>query len=142
MRLEDIMSTDLASARVDTPITEVAKLMAQWDVGCIPVVDNNNNLKGLITDRDIVIRAVAKDKDASIPVSSVMSEDIVVGSPEMDVHEAANLMAEEEIRRLPVVEETKLVGIVALGDLAVDTMYMDEAGQALTEISKSDRTLM
>lgn len=133
--LRDIMTTDVATVNLKDNAYEVAQKMAQLNVGAIPVVDGGN-LVGMITDRDMVLRGYAEKRSGSYAVNGLMSKDLVVGSPEMTVDEAAHLMAEKQIRRLPVVENGNLVGIVSIGDLAVRNELADEAGQALSEISQ------
>lgn len=91
---------------------------------------------GIITDRDIVLRTISLDKDPlKAKATDVMSGDLVFGTPEMDVDDAAALMSRYQIRRLPVIENNKLVGIVSLGDLAANPHFADEAGDALSDIS-------
>ncbi|MCK9910397.1 CBS domain-containing protein, partial [Microbacteriaceae bacterium K1510] len=91
---------------------------------------------GVITDRDIVIRGIAEKREGSSAIEQVMTRDIILGQPSMTVDEAAKIMAKHQIRRLPVVENGKLVGIVALGDMAVREVHHDEASDALFEISE------
>lgn len=119
-------------------IYEVAVIMRDNDTGFVPVVDNtdSNTLIGVITDRDLVLRGYAGKHPGSSPVEKVMSTNIRTASGDTSVDEAARLMAVEQIRRLPVVEDGKLIGIVSIGDLAVQQMYVEEAGQALSEISQ------
>ena len=122
-------------------LAEAAKLMRDHNVGAIPVVEGRR-IVGILTDRDIATRALTGSKDAgSLAVSEIMSRELVLGHPEMDVHEAAQLMANEQIRRLPVVDADSLVGMVALGDLAAEAPYENEAGTALSEISQPSRPL-
>jgi len=136
LRLRDLMTTDVRSCAPDTPLSEVARIMEECDCGFVPVVDGDR-LAGVITDRDIVLRAVAKGKDVrSTPARDCMTSPAVTASPETDAHEAADLMAERQIRRLCVVEGDRLVGVVALGDLATEQIHVDEAGEALSSISE------
>ena len=139
--LRDIMTTNVATVSLLDNAFEVAERMEQLNVGAIPVVDGNN-LVGMITDRDLVLRGYAQKRSGSSSVEGLMTTDIVVGTPEMSVDEAARLMAERQIRRLPVVENGSLIGIVSIGDLAVRNDSADEAGEALTQISQSSRTEM
>ncbi|KPU45294.1 hypoxic response protein 1 [Oxobacter pfennigii] len=136
MELKSIMSKDVVAVSKDTSVDEAAQLMKQHDIGCIPVCENDKVI-GMVTDRDIVIRGVAnKSDDKGTTCEEIMSKDLVVGSVNMDVHEAAKIMADNQVRRLPVVENGKLVGMVALGDLAVEPDFINEAGDALNDISK------
>jgi len=109
--------------------------MRDLNIGAVPVVDGERPV-GIITDRDIVLRCVAEEKDATkVKASEIMTKKLITVNPEINVKEAAKIMAEHQIRRLPVVENGKLVGIVSLGDLATKPNFSDEAGEALTNIS-------
>lgn len=135
-KLKDIMTQNIATVSPQQSIQEASRLMSQHNVGSIPVVENGRCV-GIVTDRDIALRAVSQGQSpSSTTVQSVMTTDVVTGSPEMDVHEAANLMAERQIRRLPVLENGSVTGIVALGDLATQNIYQNEAGEALSQISE------
>lgn len=134
--LREIMTKDVATVTLLDNVYEVAVKMRDFNVGVIPVVDEKQDVVGVITDRDIVIRGLAEKREGSAKVQDVMTRDIVLGQPGMSADEAARIMAKYQIRRLPVVEHGKLVGIVAIGDLAVRDVLQDEAGQALSEISE------
>ena len=136
MKVKDIMTKDVACVGSEDTVEQAARLMKQYHVGSIPVC-RQKQVVGIVTDRDITLRSIA-DKQASTDrkVSEVMSGDPVLGNPEMDVHEAAKLMSDRQIRRLPIVEQNKLVGIVALGDISVSSESQDSAGQALNGISQ------
>lgn len=134
--IRDIMSTNVETVTLKDNVFEVACKMRDHNVGVIPVVDESQNCIGVITDRDIVIRGLAEKREGSAAVEKVMSTGLVTGSPEMSIDDAAKLMANEQIRRLPIVENGKLVGIVAMADLATRTNFADEAGYALSEISE------
>lgn len=134
MQVRDIMTNDVSSVAPNSSVNEAAQIMKNLNVGCVPVC-NGNEPVGIITDRDIAIRNVAENGDFNTPVESIMSNNLVYGSPDMSVHEAAELMSKNQIRRLPVVENGNLVGIVALGDLAVQSQSDMEAGDALSTIS-------
>jgi predicted transcriptional regulator len=110
--------------------------MRDEDTGAIPIVEDEQ-LCGIVTDRDIVIRCIAEGKDpAEITVDQILSEDLETIDPDADVQEAADLMARKQIRRLPVVEEGCLVGVVSLGDIAVKHEDEQAAGEALQEVSQ------
>lgn len=133
--LRDLMSQNVVSVSPDQSLKEAASLMSQFNIGSLPVVENGK-LCGVITDRDITLRSTAQGGDGNTPVSQCMSTtDLVSGRSDMDPHEAAQLMAQRQIRRLPVVENDQVVGMVALGDLAAQNVYANEAGQALSGIS-------
>nr|WP_207750721.1 CBS domain-containing protein [Anaeromonas gelatinilytica] len=122
-------------------IRDIAKEMNVLGVGSIPITSRDNRAVGIVTDRDIVVRALTSEKNINDPISSIMTKDLISISPDTDIHEAARLMAEKQIRRLPVVENGKLVGIVSLGDLAVRDVYANEAGDALSNISLPDKSM-
>lgn len=134
VKVKQIMTTDVSSVTPQDTVTKAASIMEQLDVGSVPVTDSNR-VVGIVTDRDIVLRGVAKGKDANQKVSDVMSKNVKCATPDMDVHKAADIMAENQIRRLPVVDSDSLVGIVAIGDLAVENIFENEAGEALHNIS-------
>jgi len=143
MKLREIMTNDVSAVSPQDSIIDAARIMQQRNVGCIPVCDNKQEVKGILTDRDIVIRVVAEGRDPrQLDVNAVMSTGLTLGRPDMDAEEAAEIMAEHQIRRLPIVENNKLVGIVSIGDLATNNIFVNEAGQALKEISQPSRPLM
>ncbi len=135
--LNEIMSRDVISVSPEQSIQEAASLMKQHDIGSIPVVENGQIL-GIITDRDIALRSTSAGKETTIPVRECMTSNPTVAEPTMDVHEAARIMSEQQIRRLPVVENGQLVGMVAIGDLATEQIYQNEAGEALSGISENN----
>ncbi|MGN7468758.1 CBS domain-containing protein [Brevibacillus sp. SAFN-007a] len=134
--LREIMTKDVATVTLKDNVYEVACKMRDWNVGVIPVVDEKNDVIGIITDRDIVIRGLAEKHEGSTATEVVMTKDIILGKPDMTVDEAAKIMAQHQIRRLPVVDNGKLVGIVALADMAVRQVHHDEASDALQGISE------
>lgn len=135
MKVREIMTTEVETCGPETTIQEVASKMMELDVGSIPVTEDGN-LRGIITDRDLVIRGIASQFSLETPVNRILSSDNVTGTPDMDVEEAANLMAQEQIRRLPIIEDNRVVGIVSLGDVAVDEEDPEDSEVALEEISK------
>lgn len=138
MKVRDLMSTDVAFVKPDSYVTEAAKLMKKLDIGSVPVCEKNGVI-GILTDRDIVLRNIAQGKDPSVTlVKDVMTGDVFTASPEMDVDDVTDIMAERQIRRLPVVENSKLVGIIAMADIAVEDDYDFEISEALSEISEDD----
>ena len=136
MKVKEIMSKDVACLNPQDSIEKAAQLMKQHNVGSIPVC-SNNMVSGIVTDRDIALRAVASGQDSSqTTVSNIMTSNPTVGNPEMDVHEAAEIMSKEQIRRLPIVENNSLVGIVSLGDISLEPILSDNAQDALKSISQ------
>jgi len=133
-KIREVMTSNLISVSPKQTLQEAAALMSQYNIGSVPVVENGQ-LRGILTDRDITLRSTAQGLDAQTSVSQCMTTNLVVGNPNMDVHEATNIMAQGQIRRLPIIENNHMVGIVALGDLATKEMFRNEAGQALSSIS-------
>ena len=133
------MTTNVETVSSNQTIKEAAAIMSRNNVGSIPVVDNGE-LKGIITDRDITTRSTAQGGESTTPISQVMSTNLVSGHTAMSTQEAANVMAQHQIRRLPIIENNQLVGIVALGDLATNEMSDQAAGAALTNISVPNQT--
>ncbi|MGG1555339.1 CBS domain-containing protein [Paenibacillus ferrarius] len=136
--VKDIMSTDCVTVTLQDNIYEIAVKMKEHDIGFVAVVDGKK-LIGVVTDRDLVVRGYAEKHSGSTAVEQVISKDVATISPDTSIDEAAKIMAKEQIRRLPVVQNGELVGVVAIGDLAVRGIFEDEAGEALSKIS-SDRT--
>ncbi|WP_096154762.1 CBS domain-containing protein [Bacillus sp. FJAT-45066] len=134
--VREVMSTNVDVCTPLDNVFEVATKMKDLNVGAIPIVENNQII-GMITDRDLVVRGIAEKHPGSNPVTNVMSENLVTISADASLDEASNLMAEHQIRRLPVVENGQLVGIVSLGDLATNQYSDDSAGDALSEISEN-----
>ncbi|KGX88572.1 CBS domain-containing protein [Pontibacillus litoralis] len=134
--VKDMMTTDIESCSVDSNVYEIAKKMSDKEVGSIPICDEQNHLIGMVTDRDLVVRGYAQKKAGSTPVTDVMSEELVTCEPNTSLKEASGVMSEKQIRRLPIVDQGKLVGIVSLGDLSLDKYSNEAAGHALEEISE------
>ncbi|WP_213525891.1 CBS domain-containing protein [Paenibacillus sp. J31TS4] len=131
------MSTDIVTVSPQDNVYEIAVKMKQHDIGFIPVVEGRK-LIGVVTDRDLVIRGYAEKHSGSTAVEKVISRDTETVDPDTTVDDAARLMAKHKIRRLPVVENGELVGVVAIGDMAVRHLFESEAGEALSEISEAD----
>ena len=135
-QLKDLMSRDVKVISPEMTIKDAAIKMRDGDFGMMPVGEDDR-LIGTISDRDIAVRAVAEGKDVGTKVRDVMSEGIAWAYEDDSVEQAAQIMSERQVRRLPVVDRDKrLVGIVALGDFAVESSEIQPAAQALSEISK------
>jgi CBS domain-containing protein len=130
------MSTDCVTVTLKDNIYEVAVKMKENDIGFVPVVEGKR-LIGVVTDRDLVLRGYAEKRSGSASVEEVISKDVTTATPDTSVHDAAKLMASKKIRRLPIVENGELVGVVSIGDLAIREIYVNEAGEALSEISEN-----
>lgn len=138
MKVNQIMTTDVSTVAPNDTVTKAASLMGQLNVGSVPVTDGGR-VVGIVTDRDIIVRGVAKGQGSNQKISEVMTTNIKWATPDMDVHVVADIMAENQVRRLPVIDNDKLVGIVAIGDLAVENIFENEAGEALHTISQGVR---
>ena len=136
-KVREVMTDNPRCVTPETPVSEAAELMASEDVGSLPILEGDK-LTGIVTDRDIVIRAVAKKKDPQgMPVRDVASRNLVTVRPDDDLSEALKLMASNQVRRLPVVdEEDRLVGVVAQADVAKEGKEKD-VGQMLEGISEA-----
>lgn len=133
--VKDVMTSNPATVQADATVVEAARIMRDQDTGIVPVVENER-LSGTLTDRDIAVRVVAEGREPeSTTVREIASTDVVSVEPEQDLSEALRLMAEHQVRRLPVVENDRLVGIVAQADVAREA---DDAqtGELVQEISK------
>lgn len=136
MKIREAMTHDVRMVRPDQTIREAAHLMAELDIGALPVEDSDR-LVGMITDRDIAVRAVAEGHGADTMVRDVMTAEVKYCFDDQSVEEVTRNMGEQRLRRLPVVDRNKrLVGILSLGDLALDEDVQDEAGEALGGISR------
>src|SRR5262245_23384106 len=139
MKVRDIMSSDVAALPPSTPIAEVAQQMRVLKVAWIPRVQNER-LVGLITDRDIVLRVVADGLDPNQERAELhMSRDPVTIAPDAPTEQASQVMARAQIRRLPVVESGRLVGYLALGDLALQDRDR-RVGETLEQISEPGKS--
>lgn len=136
MKVKDIMTRDIAYINPDSKVVEAAQMMQKHNVGSIPVCDHSG-IVGIVTDRDIIVRNIAHGKDPKeTPVRDVMTGQVITASPDMEVDEVAEMMASKQVRRVPVVDNNMIVGMVALGDIAADRRFTMEASEALSEISK------
>jgi CBS domain-containing protein len=137
MNVKNIMSQDIRSLSRESSVINAAQTMRSLDVGVVPVVDGDNRVVGVVTDRDIVLRCVAESCDAnSKRINEVMSKTVLTVNPDTDIEEAAKIMAENQVRRLPVVESGSLVGMLSLGDIATDTRCEFETDEIIKEVSE------
>lgn len=134
--VKDIMTTNVEFCTPLDNVYEVAVKMKELNVGAIPIVDNQK-LIGLITDRDLVLRGIAEKHPGSNQVTNVMTDQLITIESNSSPHEAADLMAKHQIRRIPVVDNGKLVGMISLGDLSTHTITGNAAGEALSNISET-----
>ncbi len=140
MQVKELMCESVVCLDPADTAQDAARLLARHNVGALPVCGQDGDLRGMVTDRDIVLRCVALEEDpARTPVHKVMTRNCATVSPTADTREAARIMAARQVRRLPVVEGDKVVGMVSLGDLSQSHSCDMEAGAALSEISAEDR---
>ena len=138
MRVKDLMNPCAVTVEPTASTALAARLISRHNVGALPVCGADRRLRGVVTDRDIVLRCVAAEEDpAQTPVRDIMTRSCATVSPEADCREATRLMAQHQVRRLPVVESGKLVGVISLSDLARSGRFDMEAAQALSEISEN-----
>jgi CBS domain-containing protein len=141
MKIQEVMSGNVRVADPDQPIHDAARMMVQLDCGAIPVGENDR-LVGMITDRDIALRAVASGKGPDTLVRDVMSKELFYCFEDQQLDEIAANMADIRVRRLPVLDRNKrLVGIVSLGDIALADQRGSAAAMALSGISEPNGTL-
>jgi CBS domain-containing protein len=135
MKIHEIMTREVFIAGPDQTIREAARVMAQYDTGALPV-GNDDRLLGVITDRDIAVRAVAQGKPGDTPVGDVMSREVLYCFEDEDVEHVTRNMGDIKVRRLPVMNRQKrLVGIVSLGDLSHQARPA-VTGNAVADISR------
>lgn len=134
--VKDAMTSDVTTATLAQSLTDAAVLMKREDVGSVPVVDGGR-LVGVLTDRDIVVRGIADGGDPhAVKIGDIASRDVVTVRPDDDLDLALRLMAQHQVRRLPVVDEGRLVGVVATADVAHEAK--DKAvRQVMEEISRA-----
>ena len=138
MKLREVMTNPVIRIHPDESVAVAARTLTHYNIGVLPVCGGDGRVCGLVTDRDIVTRCLAAGKSpANTPVREVMTTGIISARPDMDTALAASLMGREQIRRLPVMENGKLCGMVSLGDLALQNETAYDAGDALAEISSN-----
>ena len=136
MKLREVMTNPVIRIHPDESAAVAARTLAHYNIGILPVCGSDGRVCGLVTDRDLVTRCMAAGRIAANTAGrEVMTSQVISARPDMDTTAAAGLMGREQIRRLPVVENGKLCGMVSLGDLAVTEQTSMEAGDALSSIS-------
>ncbi len=136
MKVREVMSKQVIRISPDETVSVAARTLTHYNIGAMPVIGSDGRLCGMVTDRDLVSRCLASGRPPeNTQVRDVMTTKVIVARPEMEANMAAGLMGREQIRRLPVMENGKLCGMISLGDLAVREDTSIEAGDALTEIS-------
>ena len=140
MKVKECMCNKVIWVKSDVNVREVAKIMSDEHIGCLPVCDDENKIIGLITDRDLVTRAVAVKKDIDkTKVDEIMTTHVYKIKPDNQVSEASKIMCDCQIKRLPVIENEQIVGIITLGDLANENnVSSDEIGNTVQRICSCD----
>ncbi len=141
MIVKELMSSRICFAKPDATASDAASLMKKYDIGLVPVCDNKGCLLGLVTDRDLVLRSLTDEKReiSKIPLSEIMTSEIAYATPDMNIHDAALIFAEKKLRRLPVLENSRLVGILSLSDLSQKKIFLAEVGDIMGSIAKAAR---
>ena len=138
MKLREIMTDTVVRIHPEESVAVAARTLARYNIGVLPVCGGDGRLCGVVTDRDLVTRCIAAGRlPASTPVRDVMTAHVVSAQPDMDTAAAAQLMGHKQIRRLPVLENGRLCGMVSLGDLANREETAYDATDALSEISSN-----
>lgn len=138
MKIREVMTKPVIRISQEEPVAVAARTLAHYNIGVLPVCGSDGRLCGLVTDRDLIVRCIASGHDPkTTPVKHVMTANIVSARPDMETSAAAGLMGRMQVRRLPVVENGKLCGMVSLGDLANREETEYDAGDALTMISSN-----
>lgn len=137
MTVKELMSVNICFVTADADVTAAAALMKKYDIGLIPVCDQKGCLLGLVTDRDIVLRALSsKEGIEKKKVRHIMTEEIVSITPMTDIHDAALVFSEKKVRRLPVLDNGRLVGILSLSDLSGKRIFLAEVGEIMGNLAK------
>ncbi|MBQ9279744.1 MAG: CBS domain-containing protein [Clostridia bacterium] len=137
MQVKDLMSKDMVFASPSSTVFDVAKMMKNHNIGCVPVVADGEKVLGVVTDRDIVLNIAKYNLDTTRTLAStIMSDRVFSVRPGADIEDALALMKKQQIRRLPVIEDECLMGMISIGDIAVTNDYSMETSETLTEISK------
>ena len=138
MKLREIMSKQVVRIHPEESVAVAARTLTNYNIGMLPVCGNDGRICGVVTDRDIVTRCLAANrKPHTTQVGQVMTENVTSIRPDMDTGVAAHLMGRLQVRRLPVVEDGKLCGMVSLGDMAVREETVLDAGDALADVSSN-----
>ena len=140
MKVSDIMTKNVIKVGAEESVEVAARALAHYNIGALPVCGSDGKLCGMVTDRDLVIRCVAANKPAgSTNVRQVMTNQVLSVHPDTDTAVAAHLMGRQQVRRLPVVENGRLCGMVSLGDIACREESVMDAADALTDITSGIR---
>ncbi len=139
LKAKDLMSKVVKFVTPEESIETISQIMKDCDLGIVPVVDEEHHLLGVVTDRDIVIRNIAKKAGNSkrdMKAEDIMTRNVVTASPDDDIYNISRKMSSQKIRRIPIVANDKLIGIVSIADIAVTRKFDAEIAQAISEISE------
>ena len=139
LKAKDLMSKVLKFVMPNESIENISQIMKDCDLGIVPVLDEEHNLLGVVTDRDIVIRNIAKkasNNNKGMTAEDIMTRNVVTASPDDNIYDIYKKMALKKIRRIPIVANNKLVGMVSIADIAVTRKFDTEIAEAISEISK------
>lgn len=138
MKVRDVMSRQVVRIGAEEPAEVAARTLTHYNLGALPVCGNDGRVCGMVTDRDLVIRCMAQGRNAgNVKVREVMTGRVITAEPEMTLDAAAELMGQEQIRRLPVVENGRLCGMIGLADLATQEKRTEEAAKTLAKITQN-----
>ena len=136
MKIRDVMTSPAIRIHPDEPVSVAARALEHYNIGALPVCGTDGRLCGMVTDRDLVTRCLASERTpGQTTVGQIMTSQVLTVEPDATTDEAAKLMGRQQVRRLPVVENGKLLGMVSLGDLANAWERSDAVGDALTLIT-------
>lgn len=138
MIVKEIMTTNVCFVKPEATVPQVVKQMMSENIGFVPICDNVGNLLGVITDRDIIMRAffLGTSDLSDLTASEIMTSDIATVAPNMNIHDAALVFSAHKVRRLPVLENSKLVGVLSMSDLAKKKIFLAEVGDIFGAITK------
>ena len=142
MQVKDIMTKELIFAKPKDTVFDVARLMKNHNIGSVPIVADGDKVLGMVTDRDIVLNIAKYNLDTGKTLAStIMSDKVYSVRPEANIEDALALMKKQKIRRLPVIEDDCLMGMISIGDIAVTKDYKQEISDTLTEISTPSKVI-
>lgn len=140
LKAKDLMSKVLKFVMPDESIETISQIMKDCDLGIVPVLDEEHNLLGVVTDRDIVVRKIAKkaneNNKSQVTAEDIMTRNVVTASPDDNIYDISKKMALKKVRRIPIVANNKLVGMVSIADIAVTRKFDSEIAEAISEISE------
>ena len=141
MKVKDCMCNEVEYATPSSTVHDCVTMMYNKHIGCVPVCNKSQNVVGLVTDRDIILRCIACNKDPNTtPVSEIMTCEVCCCDANADVKEAENLMSKNQVKRIPIIEDNKLIGMLTLGDLAANNNIDDtRVGDTLNNICSCNK---